>query len=287
MADGEPTGGSNAPLTETMLGAPRHRGMRLSLQALPSLLLWWLAALPIVLYVGNATDPVEAVRMGRALTAAAPNALLWTAVVALALALLWPPFSASIRLGLARMSEALRTDRGPLLRAIAELRNFESAARHLEAGRAANACRDHRSAIAHLIRAIQMERDLLAAHYQIGVAFCELGALQQATQAMTHVVGLDPTHAFGDALLRLARARQQSGDKIAARDLLVQHQKEHGGNRKSHHWLGLAHLALGDRDAARAALEVAASKANKPRTAEENWHRAKARVLLWRLGATR
>jgi hypothetical protein len=28
---------------------------------------------------------------------------------------------------------------------------------------------------------------------------------------------------------------------------------------------------------------VAASKASKPRNAEENWHCAKARVLLWRL----
>lgn len=269
---------------EAALAGPRPKGRRLSLSVLPALLLWWTTGIGIALFVANAKDPVEAVRMARAIADIAPTALLWCGVTAFALALLWPPFPAALRLAVARIGETLRTDRGPLLRAIADLRNFESAARHLEAGRAANACRDYRAAIPHLIRAIQMERDLLAAHYQIGVAFFELGALQQSAQALTHVTAIEPGHAFGDALLRLARVRQLGGDRTGARDLFVQHQKEHGGNRKSHHWLGLAHLDVGDRDAARAALQVAASKANKPRTAEENWHRAKSRVLLWRLG---
>ena len=270
---------------EAALAGPRPKGLRVQLRVLPALLLWWATGMGIALFVANAQDPVDAVRMARAIAGVAPQALLWCTVTAFALALLWPPFPAALRLAFARIGETLRTDRGPLLRAIADLRNFESAARHLEAGRAANACRDYRAAIPHLIRAIQMERDLLAAHYQIGVAFFELGALQQAAQALTHVTAIEPGHAFGDALLRLARTRQLGGDRTGARDLFVQHQKEHGGNRKSHHWLGLAHLAVGDRDAARAALQVAASKDNKPRTAEENWHRAKARVLLWRLGS--
>ena len=271
---------------EAALAGPRPKGLRVQLRVLPALLLWWATGMGIALFVANAQDPVDAVRMARAIAGVAPQALLWCTVTAFALALLWPPFPAALRLAFARIGETLRTDRGPLLRAIADLRNFESAARHLEAGRAANACRDYRAAIPHLIRAIQMERDLLAAHYQIGVAFFELGALQQAAQALTHVTAIEPGHAFGDALLRLARTRQLGGDRTGARDLFVQHQKEHGGNRKSHHWLGLAHLAVGDRDAARAALQVAASKDNKPRTAEENWHRAKARVLLWRLGGS-
>lgn len=266
------------------LAGPRPKGFRLSLAVLPALLLWWATGIGIALFVANAQAPVDAVRMARAIAAIAPTALLWCGVTTFALALLWPPFPAAIRLAFARIGETLRADRGPLLRAVADLRNFESAARHLEAGRAANACRDHRTAIPHLIRAIELDRDAIAAHYQIGVAFFELGALQQAAQALTHVVSRDPTHAFGDALLRLARTRQLGGDRTGARDLFVQHQKEHGGNRRSHHWLGLAHLAVGDRDAARAALQVAASTASKPRTAEENWHRAKARVLLWRLG---
>jgi tetratricopeptide (TPR) repeat protein len=279
MAAGEP------PQIDATLAAPPTRGMRRALHSLPALALGLLTALPIVLFVANDHDPVDAVRIARAIAGAAPAALGLTSVLAFALALLWPPFPATIRLWIVRISETMRTDRGPMLRAVAELRSFESAARHLEAGRAANACRDHRTAIPHLARAIELERDSIAAHYQLGVALFELGALQPAVQALTHVVAIDPSHAFGDALLRLARARQLGGDRVGARDLLVQHQREHGGNRKSHHWLGLAHLATGDREAARAALQVAASKDKKPRTAEENWHRAKALVLLWRLGS--
>ena len=268
---------------EEALAAPRPKGLRASIGSLPALLIWWAAAIPIALFVANASDPIDAVRMGRAITHIAPPILMWSALIALALGLLWPPFPAALRLGVARIGDTLRTDRGPLMRAVSDLRNFETAARHLEAGRAANACRDHRIAIPHLIRAIELDRDAIAAHYHLGVAFFELGALRQAVQALTHVIARDPTHAFGDALLRLGRARQLGGDPVGARELLMQHEREHGGNRKSHHWLGIAHLAVGDRDAARAALQVAASKASKPRNAEENWHCAKARVLLWRL----
>ena len=107
---------------EAALAGPRPKGLRVQLRVLPALLLWWATGMGIALFVANAQDPVDAVRMARAIAGVAPQALLWCTVTAFALALLWPPFPAALRLAFARIGETLRTDRGPLLRAIADRR---------------------------------------------------------------------------------------------------------------------------------------------------------------------
>ena len=110
---------------------------------------------------------------------------------------------------------------------------------------------------------------------------------QVACAVLAQVVEQDPTHAFGEAMLLLGRTTFSLGDRAGGLAWLQRHQREHGGNRRSHSWLAEALLAHGDVAGARAALTTAAAPSKQRLTAEENWYRAKAKVALWRLGGQR
>jgi len=263
--------------------------VRWSLRALPLGLLWLAGLFPVALWCIDRGSPLLAVQTVLTTGAALRTALLWGGAGALVLALLYPPFLPGARLLLAAGVDRLRYDRGPLLRALGELRHLETAARHLEAGRAALAIDDPTAALPHLVRAIELEPQIVAAHYQLGVCLVAMGHADRAIAPLRHVVEREPGHAFGGAMLLLGRCLMRTHDLRAAADVLARHAREHGGNRKSHFWLGQCLLAVGDRDGARAAFAVAAQKPPaRPRlTADEAFHRARARVRLWRLGAPR
>lgn len=246
-------------------------------------LLWALAALPVLLWGLCQASPMAAVRTWLALRAGVGAALWYGALAALVL-LLFPPFPAAVRLWFARAMSRLRADHAPYQRAEAELRSFETAARRLEAGRAALAIDEPRRAASHLERALELEPEQLAARFQLGLARLALGELEAAGAAFAQVERQSPGHAFGDALLLLGRVRMLQRDFTTAAELLERHRREHGGNRRSHHWLGTCLRAEGDRQRARVAFAVAADRGRRfPRTAEENWYRACAAVALWTL----
>lgn len=258
--------------------APRQRRLRLAIAVVP----WSLALLVLAVLVTGLLSPAAGIELWQTSTEVA----IWTswrlAIAAAVLLLLYPPFPAGVRVAFARFRARLQADRGKFLIAAGELRHLETAARQYEAGRAAMSIDSPREAVPHLVRALELEPTQLGARYQLGLAALQLGDLRAAEGLLAAVVASDPGHAFGDARLQLGRARQLQQKFEAARLDLEQHEREHGGNCRSHYWLGQVRRALGDADGARAAFHVAAHPtAKQKRTAEEDLFRARARVALW------
>jgi tetratricopeptide (TPR) repeat protein len=261
-------------------------GRRTSWLALVPLCLVWLAvAVPVALWLVHRRDPELAVRAAQIGDSWLRSGLLGVGAAAFVASLCYPPLPAGLRLLLHRARLALGSDRGPLLRAISELRHFESAQKHLEVGRLALQLGDVNLAGPHLLRAVELDRSLSAAHYQFARLLFRLGQLAAADKAFANAEGLDPGHAFGDAALHRGRCLDLLGNHAGAVQVLQQHAAQHGGNRRSHFWLAEALQASGDREGSLAALHVAAAPKTTPLTAEENWFRARARVALWRQGS--
>lgn len=278
MADA-PTG--NDP--RAALGAPTTGAARW-LGHVVLTLVWVLALAPVALWAVHRQDPELAVRIAQVASFWVGRGLLAGALVLLLLTLLWPPFLAGIRLSLSRFHTAVTTNQATLRRAYGELQHFESGARHLEVGRLLRQAGDLRKAGPHLARAVELDPQLPGAHFQLGMWLFQNGQYGPAASAFLAAERGDPGHAFGDALLHAGRCAFLLGQNDAAVQLLRQHAAAHGGNRKSHLWLGDALAVSGDLAAARAAWQVAAAPVTQRLTAEENWHRALARVRLWRRG---
>ena len=258
---------------------------RSALRLVPLAIVWLAAAWPVVLYAVHCQDPEAAVRLaqiawlGVARTFLGGGALLVVALV------VFPPAPAWLRLTGNRMLRSLTTDSAPLRRALADLQHFESAARHLDAGRLALQSGKIETAAPHLLRAVELDPTLPGAQHQLGLLLFRLHGLPAAFAAFRTAERLDPGHAFGEALLHAGRCAFLLGDVAGAVQLLQQHQRTHGGGRRSHCWLADALAANGDAEGARAALGYAAAPVTQRLTAEENWFRALARVRLWRRGA--
>jgi tetratricopeptide (TPR) repeat protein len=253
----------------------------------PLVLVWTVAAVPVVLWLVHERDPELAVRVGQVGTAWLLRLLLVTTGLVLLTLLVWPPAAAGVRLAFARMRRLLTSDRAPLMRALAELQHFESAARHLEVGRLALQLDETERAATHLHRSLELDGEVAGAHHQFGLVLLRAGHTETAQQHFLAAERLDPGHAFGDALLHAGRTAFRRGQHEQAAQLLRDHQARHGGGRRSHLWLGDALAAVGDDAGARAAWQVAAAPVTSALTAEENWCRALARVRLWRRGGGR
>ncbi|MFN7669832.1 MAG: hypothetical protein ACK5S5_05245, partial [Planctomycetota bacterium] len=102
---------------------------------LPLTLVWAAALWPVVLWLVHARDPVAAVRLAQGTAAAWAAAWPWALGSALATAALFPPAPAFVRRALHRARQTLLLDQQALLLRLDELRQFETAARHLEVGR--------------------------------------------------------------------------------------------------------------------------------------------------------
>ncbi|MCR9247302.1 MAG: tetratricopeptide repeat protein [bacterium] len=270
-----------APPTEPAVKLPTWRA---ALQTLPLAAIWIATIAPLLLWLLARQDPELAVRIKQVTTTAAIRGGLGLALVASVGALLFPPVPAWVRLMFERLRLSFASDRGPLLKALAELEHFASAARHLEVGRLALTRSELPLAAEHLHRAVELDPSIAGAHHQFGILLRRLGHLQQAAVAFQNAEHLDPGHAFGAALLELGRCALLAGDERAAAEILERHRKEHGGSKQSHYWLGKARAAIGEHDSAIAAMKYAAEPTKQRLTPEENWFRALARVWLWRGG---
>ncbi|MEO6593658.1 MAG: tetratricopeptide repeat protein [Planctomycetota bacterium] len=258
---------------------PRPRAIWTSL---PLAAVWIAAAVPVLLWLLHQSDPVLAVRLAQSGSTWLGRVLIGLAVAGLVLALLYPPFPAWLRLMAHRTKLAVTSDRGPLLRALGELRHFESAAKHLEVGRLALQRGDVATAAPHLQRAVQLDPGVASAHHHFALLLFRHGQLPAAVQEFAAAEAIDSGHAFGDAQLHAGRALHLLGDHNHAALLLKAHAQRHGGSRRSQHWLGEALAATGDLAGASAAWTEAAAPPKQKLTAEENWFRALARVRLWR-----
>jgi tetratricopeptide (TPR) repeat protein len=268
---------------EAELAIPLRRTSWLAL--VPLCLVWLAAGVPVALWLVHRSDPELAVRVAQVGGAWLGNGLLGLGAAAFVASLCYPPLPAGVRLLLHRAKLAWASDRGPLMRAAAELRNFESAQKHLEVGRLALQLGDLNLAGPHLLRAVELDRNLSAAHYQLARLLFRIGRLAAAEKAFANAEALEPGHAFGDALLHRGRCLDLLGDHAGAVGVLQKHAAQHGGNRRSQYWLAEALQASGDREGSLAAMRTAAAPTTTPLTAEENWFRARARVDLWRHGS--
>ncbi|MCC7065030.1 MAG: tetratricopeptide repeat protein [Planctomycetes bacterium] len=251
------------------------------LRKLPLAIVWLAVVWPFALWLLCRSDPELAVRTLLAAKRIGTQTGLGLLAVTLVLCLLYPPAPAGIRLLWSRMLLAVTSDRAPLTRAIAELEHFESAARHLEVGRLALVRNQVPLAEHHLVRAIELDDSIANAHHQLGLLRFRLTRYQEAAVSLLTALRLDPDHAFGDTLLHAGRCAFLLGDTATATRLLRDHERRHGGSRKSHLWLAETLQASGETTAATAALRYAAEPSKQRLTAEENWFRAKARAKLW------
>jgi tetratricopeptide (TPR) repeat protein len=251
----------------------------------PLCLVWLAATVPVVLWLVHRSDAELAVRVAQLGATWLGQGLLGLCAALLVASLCYPPRPAGLRLLLHRCKLAWASDRGPLGRAAAELRHFESAQKHLEVGRLALLLGDLGLAGPHLLRAVALDPNLSAAHYQLARLLFRIGHLAAAEKEFANAETLEPGHAFGDAVLHRGRCLDLLGDHAGAVSVLRQHAEKHGGNRRSQVWLAEALQASGDREGSVAALRAAAAPTTASLTAEENWFRARARVALWRHGS--
>lgn len=256
---------------------------RLRLQNTLVVLVWLLASWPLLLLVTGSASPVLAVSLCLQVEMWLKTGALLLAVLLVVL-LLYPPVPAGLRLALHQLLIALRSNKAPLRRAQQELASLDTPARHLEVARLAMLQGDVKLATPHLEAVLRHEPEHTAARHQLALALFQQKHLPEAEAQLRQIVQQDPGHAFGDALLLLGWCRHLRGDDQEAAELLRLHQRQHGGNRRSHYWLAQVLLATGDQQGAAAALAFAASPpTNLKLTAEENWYRARARVQRWRV----
>ena len=239
---------------------------------------------PLVLFLVYRSDPELAVRIANGAKTWGMRALVALAVIGIIAALLFPPVPAWIRLMFERTRTAWSVDRAPLLRAMSELQHLETAQRHLEVGRLAWTRTDYSVAGRHLQRAVELDATIPAARYLFGLYLLRVGAVAAALAELLATEQLEPGHAFGSALCHIGRCQDLIGTHDAAVTTLLDHRDRHGGDRRSHYWLGEALLHANREAEARDALRTAAEPTDTRLTAEENWYRAVARVRLWRLG---
>jgi tetratricopeptide (TPR) repeat protein len=256
--------------------------MSRSLRALPLLAVWCLALWPIGLWLVHGQDPELAVRIAQVAGIVVRDGTFGLLALGALVCLLYPPAPAWLRLAGSQTLLGLTANRAALQKALADLQHFESAARHLDVGRLALQRRETQLAARHLRRSLELDPSVPSAHHLFGHMLFRVGQYSEAAAAFRRARELDPGHAFGDALLHEGRCRFLAGDVAAALPLLQEHERTHGGGRKSHLWLAEALQAAGDGTGATAAYTFAAAPPGKQRlTAEENWFRARARVRLW------
>lgn len=250
---------------------------------LPLTLVWAAALWPVVLWLVHARDPVAAVRLAQGAAAAWAAVWPWALGSTLATAALFPPAPAFVWRALHRARQALLLDQQALLLRLDDLRQFETAARHLEVGRMLRQARKHEQAIPHLGRAVELDETMAGGWHQLGLALFALHQWPAAARCCERAEALDPGHAFGDALLVLGRCLFMVKDGRALATL-EEHARRHGGGPRSWLWLAEARARAGDPSGAVAALRQAAQKPTVALSPEDGWFRALARVRLWGKG---
>jgi hypothetical protein len=127
----------------------------------------------------------------------------------------------------------------------------------------------------HLAHAVAGEPDSLEWRYRYGLALLRSGKPAEAAREFDLVAARDEEYAYGEMLLRLAEAREKSGDPARALEALERHQRSQGDTPESLYRRALALRSLRRGDEARAALakigEVAGKRASFQRRADTKW----------------
>ena len=252
-------------------------------------LLWLGALIPPGIYAVQLASPVETVELANRVGAVMARALQIGVLALVVAALLYPPFLPWVRLGFRRIRNRMSVDQGSMYRALEELRHLETAANHLVVARTMRNMGGLRGALAHAMRAVQMEPDGVAARFLLGSLLREAGQTQAAVEHLQAVVNKEPDHAFGEARVQLGIAQLQAGKDAEGLSVLEQHRAEFGGSRKTLYLIARARRTLGQSKEAREALLEAVSpgRDDERLTPEEELYRARARVGLWRTGGRR
>ncbi len=268
---------------------PQLRSWTMSSRIYFAALLWLIALVPAGLFALQLNSPLEAVEISQG-----AEGVLWRGfqiglAILVVAALLYPPFLPSLRLGLRRVRNRLSVDQGPMYRALVELRHLDTAANHVVVARTMRNMGNLRGAVAHVLRAVELEPDGLAARFLYGCLLREAGQPQAAAEQLARVVAAEADHAFGEAQVQLGLSQLQAGKESEALTTLEKHAADFGGSRKTFYWIARAHRALGRAEDARTALHRAAEPAGEDErlTPEDIVYRARARVGLWITGGRR
>lgn len=115
----------------------------------------------------------------------------------------------------------------------------------------------HREALAHLEEARQHEPEVAEWAYRVGRSRLALGDHSEAAEALASSVELDEEYGYGEGLRRLAESLTKGGAAEEAITRLDRHDVIYGETPESAYLRGRAHLAQGDKDAAKAAFQKA------------------------------
>jgi len=140
-------------------------------------------------------------------------------------------------------------------------------------------------AVPHLEAALEADPSSDEFTYRLGLALLATGDLPGSIEMLERLTGRNEEHAYGGALLALARAQGAYGDGQGSLGTLDRHDRAFGPVPESAYWRGRVLRALGDRAAAAASFAaVGAIAADQPayqRRAAATW---RLRAQLARLG---
>ena len=117
----------------------------------------------------------------------------------------------------------------------------------------------HREALEHLEAVREDEPEVAEWAYRVGRSRLALGDHSGAAEALSKAVELDEEHGYGEALRRLAESLTKDGAWEGAIAHLDRHDVIYGETPESAYLRGRAHLAGGDKAAAKAAFLKAPS----------------------------
>ncbi len=142
----------------------------------------------------------------------------------------------------------------------------------------------HREALRHLEEAREHEPEIAEWAYRVGRSRLALGDHSEAAEALASSVELDEEYGYGEALRRLAESLTKTGAWEDAIARLDRHDVIYGETPESAYLRGRAHLAQGDKAAAKAAFlkapTLVAGVAKYQREGARAWA-MRARFAAW------
>jgi len=115
--------------------------------------------------------------------------------------------------------------------------------------------RRNQEALAWSRRLVELDPKLIAAHYNLGMVYEQMGRYREAVAAFQEAKNLDPTN--WPTLALLCHGYASSGDRPRAQQLLLELTQQATRGSLDPVWLGLVHAALGDKERAFVWLEKA------------------------------
>ncbi len=142
---------------------------------------------------------------------------LWIAVAGIPVGMVvYPPFGRGVNAAWQRLRAQLRADRALHRELVSQIEDFPNPTAYFRLGLYWQEQLRWADSIPPLQRALELDANLLTARFRLGVAYFETEQYQEAAETFETVVSTDRSHAFGEAILRLARAQQESGHPEAA-----------------------------------------------------------------------